>query len=234
MSSLTRGVPPRSRRGGLLAAFAVAAVASACESPPAPVPYVAPAPGTVYDYGDFTNTVTRVDGWRTTFTDDRGRPGQRLALFITEDPQRPLVVDAAALDSLWPLQLGRRLTLRTQQGDELFKWEFRVLDTATIEVPAGRFATTVVEGVQTPELVHSPRTAGSVVHTWWYAPEANAVVRFESAYLLGPAAGRRFEGTLKAIRAPGARADSGPAATPPAGPAASPGPPAPGGSAPPR
>jgi len=202
--------PRRRRRATVLAALAGASLAGAgCASPPPDAPYVAPAPGTVYDYGDFSNTVTKVDGWRTSFTDDRGRAGQRVALFITENPAQPVTVDAAALDSLWPLRLGRHVTLKTQRGDELYKWEFRVLDTATVEVPAGTITTNVGAGVQTPELVRSPQTAGGVVHTWWYAPEAKAVVRFESAYVLGPSAGRRFQGTLKAIRPAGAGADSG-------------------------
>ena len=199
------------RRAAALAGVACVAVVggvAGCGHAPEPAPYVAPAPGTVYDYGDFTNTVTSVDGWRTAYVDNLGREGSRLALFITEDPTRPVAVDSAALDSLWPLTLGHEVTLHAQQGEERHRWVFRVLDTATVEVPAGKFAAYVVEGVQTPELVRSPEAAGSVVHTWWYAPDARAVVRFESAYLLGPAAGRRFEGTLKGIRAPGAAADS--------------------------
>lgn len=217
-------VPARVRRGpaAALAALAcAAAIGCAADDGVAAAPYVAPPPGTVYDYGDFSNTVTASDGWRTTYTDDRGREGRRVALFMTEDPSRPITVEPAALDSLWPLRLGRRVTLRTMRGEERDRWEFSVLDTATVTVPAGTFQAIVVEGVQTPELVHSPEAATSVVHTWWYAPEVAAVVQFQSAYVMGPAVGRRVEGRLQAVRGPGtasAAADSAAAAPPAAAP----------------
>jgi len=61
-----------------------------------------------------------------------------------------------------------------------------------------------------------------VLHTWWYAPEANAVVRFQSAYLAGAGQGRRFAGTLHGIRRPAAGDSAGDsvAAPPPSAPAA--------------
>jgi hypothetical protein len=181
---------------------------TACSGPPPAIAYSAPAPGTVYDYGDFTNTITAVDGWRTTYVDDRGRTARRVALFITENPQRPLDVDSVALGSLWPLRLGAATTVRTRAGEEVYRWKFRVVDTTTVTVPAGTFAATVVEGIEVPELVHAPQQASSVLNTWWYAPAARAVVRFESTYLTGPVQGRRVIGELKAIRTP-PRTDSG-------------------------
>ena len=200
------------RRLGLAALLPLAGCGDA---PPPPAPYAPPAPGTTYDYGDFSNTVTGVDGWRTTYTDDAGREGRRVGLFITEDPRRPLVVQVAALDSLWPLTLNRRVELRTQQEEEVYTWQFTVVDTATVEVEAGTFRTYVVEGVHVPQLVRDPSRASTVIHTWWYAPEPKAVVRFESTYFAGPAKGRRFGATLRAIRtaAPG---DSAAPAVPPA------------------
>jgi hypothetical protein len=207
---------PRRRRSlaRLLVVCASVASVGACARDLPPVPYVAPPPGTVYDYGTFSNTVTRSAGWRTTYVDDRGREGRRVALFITEDPKRPLEVPGPALDSLWPLRLGRQLTLRTRQDQEVYRWEFRVLDTTTVTVGAGTFHTVVVEGVNTPELVRDPNSASTVLHTWWFAPEANAVVRFESNYLGGPATGRRVAGELREIRSP-SPGDSGRPAAPP-------------------
>jgi hypothetical protein len=202
--SPSRSASPGARRRALLALGALGLALAACEEAPPPAPYVAPALGTTYDYGTFTNTVTKVEGWRTTFTDDKGREGQRIALFIEEDPRRPLVVDLAALDSLWPLQLGRRVALKTQLGDELFRWEFAVLDTTTVQVEAGTFRALVVEGIHTPELIRDPRQASTRLYTWWYAPEANAVVRVETTYLAGPGQGQRHTATLRGIRAPGA------------------------------
>lgn len=201
-----------------VAALALAMTAG-CAGPPEAVPYSSPVPGTVYDFGDFTNTVTAVDGWRTTYVDDRGRTGRRVALFITEDPRRPLTFVGPPIDSLWPLRLGTATTLRTREGDEVYRWEFRVLDTTTVTVPAGTFAATVVEGTRVPELVHAPQGASTVLNTWWYAPAVGTVVRFESNYLTGPGQGRRFTGELRSIRPPPA-ADSAAAAGEAAGGAA--------------
>ncbi|HEU4631115.1 MAG TPA: hypothetical protein VFS08_15295 [Gemmatimonadaceae bacterium] len=209
-------LPAATRPLALLALTGITACGSAASMPP--VAYRTPVPGTVYDYGTFTNRITAVDGWRTSYVDDRGREGRRVALFITEDPRRPLVVDSVAVDSLWPLRLGHGATVLAHQGEEVYRWEFRVLDTTTVTVPAGTFRTIVVEGTQLPELVRVPQAATSAVHTWWYGPTLGAVVRFRSVYLTGPSAGRRFEGELRAIRAPGA-ADSA-AAQPETGPAA--------------
>ena len=195
--------PAAGRRRRRAAAHAALVPLAACAGgeAPSPAPYAPPAPGTTYDYGAFSNTITGVDGWRTSYVDDAGREGRRVGLFITEDPRRPLVVQVAALDSLWPLTLNRRVELRTTQGEEVYTWQFTIADTATVEVGAGTFRTYVVEGVHVPQLVRDPNQAATVIHTWWYAPEPEAVVRFESTYLSGPAKGRRFAGALRAIRA---------------------------------
>lgn len=194
--------PTGSRRAAAAGAALAALVACSAPPPPPTVGYSTPAPGTVYDYGTFTNTITAVDGWRTTYVDDAGREARRVALFITEDPRRPLRLDSAAVGGLWPLRLGAATTLRAHRGDEVDRWQFRVLDTTTVTVPAGTYAAFVVEGIVTPELTHAPAAASTVLNTWWYAPSAQAVVRFESTYLTGPAKGRRVEGELRAIRPP--------------------------------
>ena len=192
----------RRRRGMLVAALTLGA--GACDAGPEPVPYVAPAPGTVYDYGAFTNTVTSSDGWRVRFTDNQGRQAERVGLFLTSDPAEPLEVAPAALDSLWPLELGRELAFRVKRGPETHRWEFRVMAGERVTVPAGTFETVVVQGVQAPELVRSPQTAATVLNSWWYAPSVNAVVRFRTTYLSGPGQGRVVEGELRSIRTAGA------------------------------
>ncbi len=171
----------------------------ACDADPQTAPYVAPAPGTVYDYGQFTNTITSADGWRVRFSDNQGRQAERVGLFLTGDVEEPLQVDPAALDSLWPLKPGREAAFEARRGPEVWRWELRVLEGEEITVPAGTFQTFVVQGVQTPELVRSPQTSATVLHAWWYAPAINSVVRFRTTYLTGPAQGRVVEGELRGI-----------------------------------
>lgn len=195
-------------------AAALALGASACDLGPPEAPYVAPAPGTVYDYGDFTNTIVSSDGWRVRYSDDRGREGERVGLFLTGDVVEPLQVDPAVLDSLWPLRPGHETAFQVRRGPEVWRWELRVLPVEEeVNVGAGRYRTIVVQGVQTPELVRSPRAASTVMHSWWYAPEAKTVVRFRTTYLAGPGQGRVVEGALRGITSGG----PAPAETPAAG-----------------
>jgi len=197
--------PVARRRPGIPAALLAAALAlgaSACDLGPPEAPYVAPAPGTVYDYGDFTNTIVSADGWRVRYSDNLGREGERIGLFLTGDLAEPLQVDPAVLDSLWPLRPGHETAFQVRRGPEVWRWELRVLPVEEeVTVGAGRYRTIVVQGVQTPELVRSPRTASTVMHSWWYAPEAKTVVRFRTTYLAGPGQGRIVEGALQGIGA---------------------------------
>lgn len=193
------------------------ALLAACEPGVEPMPYSPPPVGTVYDYGGQTNTITKVDGWRTTYRDDVGREGTRLALFITEDPRRPFTPDSVAIGELWPLRPGQQTVVIVKRDSEEYRWEFDVTDTTTITVPAGTFSTFIVEGVEKPQLVRNPARAVTVSNRWWVAQPNNTVVRFSSTYLTGPAAGRQVVGELKAIRMAGAsdsasRADSARAA----------------------
>lgn len=172
----------------------------ACKPDVPPMPYTPPPVGTVFDYGGQSNTITKVDGWRTSYRDNLGREGSRLGLFITEDPRQPFTEDSAALGALWPLRLGQQTVVTVKRDSEEYRWDFDVTDTATITVPAGTFSTFIVQGVERPTLVRNPRTAVTVSNRWWVARPNNTVVRFVSTYLTGPAAGRQVIGELKAIR----------------------------------
>lgn len=200
---------PRRTRGVTRIAMLPAVVASlaACKPDIPPMPYTPPPVGTVYDYGGQTNTITKVDGWRTSYRDNLGRTGSRLGLFITEDPRRPFTGDEVAMGDLWPLRLGQQSVVTVKRDSEVYRWDFDVTDTATITVPAGTFSTFIVQGVERPALVRDPRTAVTVSNRWWVARPNNTVVRFVSTYLTGPAAGRQVVGELKAVRTAGA-ADS--------------------------
>lgn len=200
-SSQSPGARRRSWYSTVLLAGAVAIGVTACDLGPPEAPYVEPSPGTVYDYGDFTNTIVSADGWRVRYSDNHGRQGERIGVFLTGDPREPLQVESAVLDSLWPLRPGHETAFRVRRGPEVWRWELRVLPVEEeVTVGAGRYRTIVVQGVQTPELVRSPRTAAAVLHSWWYAPDVEAVVRFRTTYLAGPAEGRVMEGALQSIR----------------------------------
>jgi len=204
---------------------AAVVVLAACRPDVPPMEYSPPPVGTLYDYGAQTNTITNVNGWRTSYRDNVGREGTRVGLFITEDPRRPFTIDSVALRDLWPLRLGEQTAMTVKRDSEVYRWDFNVTDTATITVPAGTFSTFVVQGVERPELVRNPTTAVTVSNQWWVARPNNVVVRFVSTYVTGPAAGRQVVGELKAVRTASAsdsvrRSDSAHAAPAAAGKAA--------------
>lgn len=164
-----------------------------------PAAYTAPEPGTVYEYSGLKNSIVSVDGWRTHYKDGRGREGVRIAHFITDDPSRPITVDTTELKQLWPLRLGKETKVTVKRGDEVWEWEFRVVGTEMVFVPAGEYMTYIVQAVESPKLVRDPKSAYSASYSWWYAPRANAVVKFKTTYLSGPATGREFGSELEGI-----------------------------------
>jgi hypothetical protein len=194
---------------GLAAVMLAFVVTTSCShfKGPEPAPYVAPEIGTVYHYEGTTNTITAVDGLRTHFVDGQGRQGSRLALFIADDPREPAEVAADQLSAIWPLEVGKESVITVNRGPEIWEWEVRVSKIETITVPAGTFETYVVQAVEAPQLVRSPDQTSTASYTWWYAPEVEAVVRFRTTYLGGPATGRVIESGLVRIERPDRPAD---------------------------
>lgn len=202
-SSRRHTPPSRSLRlASLLPVAGTLILLGACtggEEEAATAPYVSQEPGTVYHYAGVTNTITAVDGWRTRFTDNAGREGSRVGLFISENPAQPTQVDSADLAALWPLRVGKETEMKVNRGDEVWRYEFRVTGTQKVTVPAGEFDTFVVQAVETPELVRDPAKSYSAMYTWWYAPEIGNVVKFKTSYLSGPPAGRVYESELEKV-----------------------------------
>jgi hypothetical protein len=164
----------------------------------APAAYKAPKVGTVYRYtGGLTNTVTSVNGWRIDFVDNQGKPGSRLALFISQDPKAPLTVAPGELEKLWPLMLNKQVTITVNKGTEVYKWNFRVTSEENVVVAGRTYPCWLVQAVEEPVLVHSPKRAVSAVNTWWYSPDLNAVARFKTTYSSGPTAARVFQSNLE-------------------------------------
>ena len=164
-------------------------------------PYVRPRVGTRYVYRGFSNVITSAKGWRVEFRDSLGRKGARIGLFISDNPAEPLTVERGSLDSLWPLRPGATTTIVTGRKGFKWQWQLHVVDTETVVVPAGRFLTYIVEGVQST-LVTVRGGAATNATTWWYAPEIGAVARVMAlaAGDSGKSAARRAE--LLAVEAP--------------------------------
>ena len=191
----------------LVAALALAPAVRAQDSTkmanPGPAPFVNPVPGATLLYsGGLTQTIDSVRGIRTFFTDNAHNQGATVGLFIIDNPKNPRTVDEKALNAFWPLKLGNKATVAISQGQERWETTLRVVGADSVKLPAGKFATYVVEGVQAPKLVKNPKTP-TIVTTWWYSPALGAVARFATTVSAGsPNAGkiRRFE--LLNIRAP--------------------------------
>lgn len=160
-----------------------------------------PVVGTRYVYTSFAQTITANDGLRTRFVDHRNLPGERLALFIPQNPANPLTVDAAALARIWPLRVGREARVATARGPLRWEWRFRVVGTERVRVPAGTFDTYVVEAVEVATRTANP-TAEPQVTTFWYAPENGTVVRFVIG-TLGRVVRRVTRQELVRVEAPG-------------------------------
>ena len=168
-----------------------------------PAPYVALPAGTEYQYSNFTNRVTRSDGWHTWFVDARNRPGLHVGFFILDDPRQPSRFDAAALDKLWPLVVGNRtsVTLHRPDGTEEV-WDIAVSDTATIGVPLGEVFTYHVRAVQKASILKRGTPGYANLYEFWYAPAWGAVVRLSFAGAAGPAQGRTQADQIVFIKRP--------------------------------
>jgi hypothetical protein len=185
-------------------AFTAIVLQLSCSAPPplGPAQYVAPAVGTTYRYIGFTNVVLSSEGWRVRFADDHGREGLRVGLFITDDIKHPSEIDSTALARLWPLHKGAETVVMTRRGRDQSRWMFKVIGEKYVDVPAGNFQTYIVQGVMRPEKLTDPKTETTLAFTWWYAPSINAVVRFETTYVSGPATGQVAISALEGIEAP--------------------------------
>src|SRR5687768_12812815 len=109
---------------GLTALPALAARGVA--QPLAPAAYKPPAAGTRYVFSTIAHTVMETRGWRTFFTDARGRPGAYVGMFIPDNPEAPLTVDERALAKLWPLRIGSSAQISTRRAPLEWRWKITV------------------------------------------------------------------------------------------------------------
>lgn len=192
--------PPRARRAATL--LALLSVQACAPEPPEPAPFVQPDTGTVYLYGEVLNQILSTEGIRTRYQDHRGRVAERIGLFLTAGEGSPIQVDTAALMGLWPLEPGKTAVVEILSGEEpqeVYEYEFVVQRMEPVETGLGSFDSYVVQGVVTPKLVRNPAVAQTIMNSWWYSPELNAVTRFRTTYLLGPGQGTVVEDRLREI-----------------------------------
>jgi len=175
---------------GSIVTLLMATVSCAPASLEGPAEYQSPEPGTVYRYRDVANVILESDGIRTRFRDNQGRVAERVGLFLTDDPEDRMQIDTVALMSLWPLVPEKEAVVETKRANgEVFETEFRVSRVEPVETGMGMVDAIIVQGVTTPKLVRDPETARSIMNSWWYSPDLNAVVRFRTTFLAGPGQG---------------------------------------------
>lgn len=180
--------PGRPARALLVAA--VLSTPAACAAPPPePAPFVHPEVGTVYRYRDVVNVVMETDGIRMRYKDHLDRVAERVGLFLTTSPENPVQIDTVALMSLWPLEVGKEAVVEIRSGEQVYEYEFVVQRVEPVETGFGTFDSYIVQGVVSPKLVRDPALAQTVMTSWWYSPELNAVTRFRTTYLAGPGEG---------------------------------------------
>ncbi|MBI2796868.1 MAG: hypothetical protein HYX65_09205 [Gemmatimonadetes bacterium] len=177
------------------------------ESPPAGpslpnAPYVAPAVGTREVYTGFVNRIARNAGWRTEYTDNAGRPGARMGLFMADNPKMPVAMDTALFTRLWPLRRNGEVVIETQRYPRKWLWKIKVLGTERVKVPAGTFDCWVVETLEQPTVTTS-KVAYSYVSVFYYAPSIASVVKFKQTVLSGTRRGQARRAELVRLERPG-------------------------------
>lgn len=134
-------------------------------------------PGSVYttSLGN-TITVANVDGRKVSFVNQNGARFASHALLYANNPR---VVGnervAAAIDSLWPLEVGKSAEAWVYNGEWSWKLAWKVTRRERITVPAGTFDAWAIE--------HTETSLGDGYigkSESWYAPAAGWNVRFRS------------------------------------------------------
>jgi hypothetical protein len=134
-------------------------------------------PGAVFknSYGN-TLTVANVWGHYVEFRDQNGNDYLSYALLFTPDTKlRGNEHVMQAVDNLWPLEAGKTASAWVYNAEWAWKLSWHVVGSETVQVPAGKFDTWIVE--HTEESLQG----GYVGKTRsWYAPSIGWNVRYRS------------------------------------------------------
>jgi hypothetical protein len=155
------------------------AVAPAAAAPPSGA-FVAPKPGTklIMSTGGGLQ-VTGVAGRTVSVSSLRGEPEPPMVgLFFRPGPQA--VFDRAAIEGIWPLEVGKRVKTTVKAAGGAFELTLHVVRSETVEVPAGRFPCFLVD-------VEIERNHGRWIGRFheWYAPTVGFIVRHRLEMVAG-------------------------------------------------
>jgi hypothetical protein len=166
---------------------------------PAAAPYNPPPVGSVIQTSAGTHTITGSNGYDLTLQNDEkaGSGFTTLHALVQRQPDGTASYSRSEVEKLWPLQLGKKVSVSmvTQQGGRALSWD--VVRAETITVPAGTFATYVIEKRE--------RTSDDqyeAVERMWYAPHVGYFAKYEQELVRG--IDRRQPWELVSIRHPGA------------------------------
>jgi hypothetical protein len=166
---------------------------------PSPAAYTPPPVGSVIQTSAGAYTVTGSSGYDLVLQKDAKAGGgfTTMHALFQEEPENTSSYSRGEVESLWPLQTGKRAStdMITQQGGRNLRWE--VPRTETITVPAGTFATYVVEKRE-----RSSDDLYEATERWWYAPQLGFPVKYEQHLTRG--IDKRAPWELVSIRYPGA------------------------------
>ena len=126
-----------------------------------------PKPGTVIQYSNGTSLKFAGErGFRCAYVDQAFKDAEKFAAFADDAK----FLDAG-LDKLWPLTPGKVQTVSVSVSGAYLTDRFTVLRTETVSIPAGTFATVVVEQEETGSGTQWAR------RLFWYAPEIGVIVK---------------------------------------------------------
>lgn len=134
-------------------------------------------PGAIYT-NSLGNTVTvrRVDGHIVSFTNQAGAEFVSHALLYSRNPRvRGNEAVYAAIDSLWPLAVGKTAEAWVYNADWSWHLQWKVTQHKTVTVPAGTFDAWAIEHTETS--MHDGYIGKSET---WYAPSIGWNVRYRN------------------------------------------------------
>jgi hypothetical protein len=165
---------------------------------PASAPYNPPPVGSVIQTSAGAHTITGSNGYDLTLQNDQkaGSGFTTLHALVQRQPDGTASYSRSEVEKLWPLQVGKRadVSMVTQQGGRALRWE--VVRAENITVPAGTFATYVIEKRE--------RTSDDqyeAVERMWYAPQLGYFAKYEQDLIRG--IDHRAPWDLVSIRHPG-------------------------------
>ena len=115
-----------------------------------------------------------VDGVDVITVDERHHRVIHPAAFF--EPHEGAQYDRRAVERFWPIALGKRVRFVETVGSERWLHVMSAVRAETVSVPAGDFRAFVVERTL-QKIGDGPRSIAT--YTYWYAPEAGAIVKTE-------------------------------------------------------